>query len=145
MESIKKSNERVLNTFENSVVNDLVENLNNSDSQDEYVTFLDEKLKEYAESSLTVSEKESAMTNIAVFGAYVQYMSENSDLVAPNNRTGLKVMGWWKDWGKCTVGSVLVGTASGLVAASLEVASLGTATPVVIGILIAAGTWMIEC
>ncbi|MFT5914724.1 MAG: hypothetical protein ACJAWV_002867 [Flammeovirgaceae bacterium] len=35
MESIKKSNERVLNTFENSVVNDLVENLNNSDSQDD--------------------------------------------------------------------------------------------------------------
>ena len=52
---------------------------------------------------------------------------------------------WWSSWGKCTVGSALVGTAAGIAATGIEVVTLGTGTPVAIGILAFAGTWILNC
>jgi len=106
-----------------NVIDEIEENVNNSNDAASFIASLDEKFNEIAVSNLQPEDKDLLLQYIVSYKTAITFIDNNQDLVISSDQK----VGWWSSWGKCAaaiVGGAGLGALGGA-AAGAPVALIG--------------------
>jgi hypothetical protein len=92
-----------LTSEQNQDLDDIQVNLNGSSSAQEFLLFLNSKFDEVLTSDWSLADKDFLLTYITSYISGVEFMTNNLDILSPNNHN---IRGWWASWGRCAAGII---------------------------------------
>lgn len=137
-------------------IQQIIESINEFGSLSDYQTYLDSQFNAIVAEDLSLTDKDFLLTYIVSYKVTLDFVENNSDLLASTNQVNGRTQGWWDDWGKCAAGIVgsaittgatlglggaAVGTVALPVVGTVSGAAVGAVAGAIGGALVGAATF----